>query len=264
MSNTTIYATGNHKGKEEKGRFAFSIYKKNGKKPNDEVGEFYSDSKTSTHLNILIRSLKMAKETSISEEVVVYCDFPLVKKFIDGSIDDLEINDWKKGVRTIPYAKVWGELFNLTQELNVVYREVEKDDEKMKYVTKLMKNGGKIPTRLGKIVTNQQKNLPAKEKNEESYQGEESEHSEEEVMPISFDLIQKRVLGSTLTNVDLVGKVMEPDLSSIKVDPNLRKECQILFEEIGMDLDVAINVFLKHCIRNQGFTFDIRLKEDKE
>lgn len=262
MSKTTIYATGNHKGKEEKGRFAFTIYKKNGKKPNDEVGEFYSDSKTSTHLNILIRSLKLAKESSVSDEIVVFSDFPLVKKFIDGSIDELEINNWKKGARTISYAKVWEELFNLTQELNVVYRDGEKEDERMKHVWKLLKTGGKQSVKYSKVVAIDKK---LEETEKEVVSPVESEEVVmDEPLPISFDLIKKRVLGSTLTNVDLVGKVMEADLSTIKVDPKLRKECETLFQEIGMDLDVAINVFLKHCIRNKGFTFDIRLKEEKE
>lgn len=277
MSNAMIYATGNHKGKEEKGYFAFSIYKKSGKKPTDQVGEFESETKTSTHLTILIRSIKQAKETVSAEEYTLVSDFPLVKKFMDGSIEELESNDWKKGPRTIPFAAMWAELYTLTQEYNVVYKEAEKDDDKMKYLSKIMKNEkkgvekGKIASRLPKsgAVLKTDFLFEAKGENWESPVGSEEspvalESHEEETTPISFDLIKNRVLGSTLTNVDLVGKVMEPDHSSIKIDPKLRRECETLFDEIGMELDVAINVFLKHCIRNQGFTFDLRLKEEKE
>lgn len=275
-----IYATGNHKGKEEKGHFAFSIYKKNAKKPMDQVGEFESETKTSTHLTILIRSIKQAEETVKAEEYTIITDFPLVKKFMDGSIEELESNDWKKGPRTIPFATMWAELYNLTQEYNITYKEADKDDEKMKHLAKLIKYGKKstekekVTSRLARTMEQGKPQAypmtpqPFLEIPESPSKEEESvehlEAPEEETTPISFDLIKNRVLGSTLTNVDLVGKVMEPDHSSIKIDPKLRKECAVLFDEIGMELDVAINVFLKHCIRNQGFTFDLRLKEEKE
>ena len=48
---------------------------------------------------------------------------------------------------------------------------------------------------------------------------------------------------------------------SIRIDSDTKKQCEILFDELGTDLETAINVFLRQSLRFGGFPFRIRLDE---
>lgn len=44
-----------------------------------------------------------------------------------------------------------------------------------------------------------------------------------------------------------------------RIDPTLRAQSETLFNELGMPLGTAINVFLKKAVRVGGFPFDVNL-----
>lgn len=44
-----------------------------------------------------------------------------------------------------------------------------------------------------------------------------------------------------------------------RIDPTLRAQSEALFNELGMSLGTAINVFLKKSVRVGGFPFDVSL-----
>lgn len=44
---------------------------------------------------------------------------------------------------------------------------------------------------------------------------------------------------------------------NITVDAETARQAQELFDELGLDLSTAINIFLKQCIREQGIPFHI-------
>lgn len=45
----------------------------------------------------------------------------------------------------------------------------------------------------------------------------------------------------------------------------LKKQCEALYGELGMNLTTAVNVFLRQSLRAGGFPFDVRLdKPNKE
>ncbi|MCC8356303.1 MAG: type II toxin-antitoxin system RelB/DinJ family antitoxin [Oscillospiraceae bacterium] len=46
---------------------------------------------------------------------------------------------------------------------------------------------------------------------------------------------------------------------SVRMDSNLKKQCEALYGELGMNLTTAINVFLRQSLRVGGFPFDVRL-----
>lgn len=46
---------------------------------------------------------------------------------------------------------------------------------------------------------------------------------------------------------------------SVRMDKNVKSQCETLFSELGMNLTTAINVFLRQSLRAGGFPFDIRL-----
>lgn len=52
---------------------------------------------------------------------------------------------------------------------------------------------------------------------------------------------------------------------SVRMDSDVKKQCEALYSELGMNLTTAINVFLRQSIRAGGFPFEVRVdKPNKE
>ena len=48
---------------------------------------------------------------------------------------------------------------------------------------------------------------------------------------------------------------------SVRVDSDIKKQCESLYSELGFNLTTAINVFLRQSLRVGGFPFDVRLEQ---
>ena len=48
---------------------------------------------------------------------------------------------------------------------------------------------------------------------------------------------------------------------TIRINSDIKKECEGIYGDLGMSLTTAINVFLRKSIRAGGFPFDVRLDE---
>lgn len=48
---------------------------------------------------------------------------------------------------------------------------------------------------------------------------------------------------------------------TIRLDSDLKKDCEALYAELGMSLSTAINVFLRQSLRKGGLPFDARLHD---
>ena len=46
---------------------------------------------------------------------------------------------------------------------------------------------------------------------------------------------------------------------SVRMDSDLKRECEALYNELGMNLTTAINVFLRQSLRTGGFPFEVRI-----
>lgn len=46
---------------------------------------------------------------------------------------------------------------------------------------------------------------------------------------------------------------------SVRMDSELKKQCENLYGELGMNLTTAINVFLRQSVRVGGLPFDLKL-----
>ena len=46
---------------------------------------------------------------------------------------------------------------------------------------------------------------------------------------------------------------------SVRMDSAVKKQCESLFADLGMNLTTAINVFLRQSLRYGGFPFPLRL-----
>ena len=45
------------------------------------------------------------------------------------------------------------------------------------------------------------------------------------------------------------------------MDSDIKKQCESLYNELGMNLTTAINVFLRQSLRVGGFPFDVKLEQ---
>ena len=50
---------------------------------------------------------------------------------------------------------------------------------------------------------------------------------------------------------------------TVRVDDETKEKATELFDELGLSLSAAINIFLKRSIRDGGLPFDLVRKEDK-
>lgn len=48
---------------------------------------------------------------------------------------------------------------------------------------------------------------------------------------------------------------------TIKTDEQVKKEFNSICEELGLNMSVAINIFMKTVLRERGFPFELKLKE---
>ena len=51
---------------------------------------------------------------------------------------------------------------------------------------------------------------------------------------------------------------------SVRMDMDVKKQCEALYGELGMNLTTAINVFLRQSIRVGGFPFNVRLDQPNQ
>lgn len=49
---------------------------------------------------------------------------------------------------------------------------------------------------------------------------------------------------------------------NIRIDEDVKKQSEELFENLGMNMTTAINVFLRQAIRKRGIPFEITMPDD--
>ena len=47
----------------------------------------------------------------------------------------------------------------------------------------------------------------------------------------------------------------------VRMDSDIKKQCESLYGELGMNLTTAINVFLRQSLRVGGFPFEVKLDQ---
>ena len=48
---------------------------------------------------------------------------------------------------------------------------------------------------------------------------------------------------------------------SVRMDSDIKKRCDSLYSELGMNLTTAINIFLRQSLRVGGLPFDVRVEQ---
>ena len=47
---------------------------------------------------------------------------------------------------------------------------------------------------------------------------------------------------------------------TVRLNKDIKKQAQLIYSELGIDMTTAINVFLRQSIRSKGFPFDVNLE----
>ena len=58
-----------------------------------------------------------------------------------------------------------------------------------------------------------------------------------------------------------VGNMATTTNFSVRMDSDIKKHCEALYGELGINLTTAINVFLRQSLRVGGFPFDVRMEQ---
>ena len=48
---------------------------------------------------------------------------------------------------------------------------------------------------------------------------------------------------------------------SVRMDSDIKRQCEALYGELGVNLTTAINVFLRQSLRSGGFPFEVKLEQ---
>ena len=48
---------------------------------------------------------------------------------------------------------------------------------------------------------------------------------------------------------------------SVRIDSDIKRQCEALYGELGVNLTTAINVFLRQSLRSGGFPFEVKLEQ---
>ncbi|WP_251374950.1 type II toxin-antitoxin system RelB/DinJ family antitoxin [Peptoniphilus rachelemmaiella] len=48
---------------------------------------------------------------------------------------------------------------------------------------------------------------------------------------------------------------------SVRMDKQVKQDSEQIFQELGMNLTTAINVFLRQAVRTGGFPFEVKLEQ---
>lgn len=51
---------------------------------------------------------------------------------------------------------------------------------------------------------------------------------------------------------------------TVRIDSEVKKECEALYGELGLNLTTAINIFLRKSLRTGGFPFDVRMERPNQ
>lgn len=51
---------------------------------------------------------------------------------------------------------------------------------------------------------------------------------------------------------------------SVRMDKDIKSQCEAIYGELGINLTTAINVFLRQSLRVGGFPFDVRLDKPNQ
>ncbi len=272
MSTIQIYATAKHKQKENVGCSAFHVFNEKTEKSTEKVNQFDSEGKIFTQLSTLIQSISSVKKEKDVDEVKLYTDFSLIQDFLNGSVMDWERNNWaRESGRPIPHAELWKEFSDLCVEYNIQLIATEETDKTMADLSKKVLNESrkvKKPTaRKGKQaktkeipvapvveeVAEKVKEIPKKSTAKKEKVAPKTPPKEEVPVPTPVPVtapVQEAVVEKVVaTNSN----------STVILDAELLKNCDVLFEEIGLDTQTAITMFLKDSLRKQGLTLDLKI-----
>lgn len=277
MNSTSVYVAATQKQKSTTSYFGVCVRGKRARKMKEYSGIYQGNSRMETQLKALIHGINLAED---ADEVLLYSETKFLDSFLDGTVETWELADWCKGNgQPIDCMELWQELHGLIAEKNVklLKPKAKKDMAPAKKLMDGEKNKPEIFTNLylGSLSEKFATEEPVSElKQEEADLIVEEimrEHSADLDQTATDNLISKAKASAVASNakekespkMQVAGKKLAEDKSSgleISLDEKTLQECEALFQELGMDTETAVKIFLKQSLRNKAIPFYLEIK----
>lgn len=264
MKPTTIYVAAMQKQQKNVACFGITTTKKHARKIQEYSGIFQSNGRNEAQLKAIIHSINLAEE---AEEINLFTESNIIENFLNGTVGTWELADWCKGNgKRIENADLWRELNGLVESRNVNFHK-PKVKKEMSQVNKLMNaekaNPEVFMTMNVATVTQAEAELTQEEADQLVVNTLLATQDVSELSQAETDQIVKAIMVETQKALTAVSTkpVATADGSALTIDldAKTRKECDVLFEELGLDTTTAVKMFLKQCIRTQNIKLDLKL-----
>ncbi len=277
----TVYVAATQKLQSNTAYFGICTTKHRARKLQEYAGTFQSTGRTETQLKALIHSLSLVEA---AEEVILCSDSKVIDSFNDGSVGTWELSDWCKGNgKPIDHMELWCELSGLAESLNVTFQKA-KSKKEIAPALKLM-NGQKskpeefMALNLGSAsesidqvtseLSQDEADFIVKEIKKEDANGMSQEEADDlvEVAKVKASTTETKTPGrkkstANETPVKTVATTSTSKTSqglTLDIDAKTLKECESVFQELGLDTETAVKLFLKKSVRTKGIPFEISL-----
>lgn len=293
----TICVAATQKQQKNIGCFGTTITKKGSRKPQELSGVFRSTGRIECQLKALIHSINLISDM---DEIHIYSDSIVIENFLDGTVSTWELVDWsKENGKPIENALLWQELNGLVEAYDIEFHK-PKSKKEMSAANKLLTSAKEKPEvcmelNLGRLseldefkgdLTQEEadilveKNLPKSTKKEtikkvaskketakKEVSKKESKVSSKKVekKPVKKEVIEKKEMPKEKATISVTAEKVSVAAPSntgltISVDEKTLAEYDAFFQELGIDTETAVKLFLKQSLRTQSIPFNLALK----
>lgn len=282
MSDIIIYATATHKRSENLGYCCISTQNNGKAKPVLMQEKFESSTNVETYLKTLSLAIKNLPKSN--EDILIYTDLAVIQKLKDGTVDQWAENHWIHNKKEVKHADLWEELYLLTMEHEIHFQTSNVDDGIMEDLTKTLSHWIKTgkstsrkaahtetpekvkaePSRRKKVVAKKPVAVVPEKLTEDvpkKIPEKANKTKKEKKVPVNNTLFTESKTAEVLKSMATAEKT-ESVKNSISVDSKLYHECDTLFADLGLDVNIAVTMFLKHSLRKQGLTLDLKLGQE--
>ncbi|MFI3249850.1 MAG: RNase H family protein [Eubacteriales bacterium] len=267
MKNTTIHVAAVLKPKTNIACYGITTSKKNARKPIEHSGNFTATGRTETQLIAMIKAISLAEE---ADEITLYTESSVITNFTNGTVATWELADWcAANGKPVENLELWKELNTLVENKHVKFLS-PKAKKEMSLVNKLLKaekDKTEAPTtEAPKVVET------PKAAKETAPKKAPTPKVEKKSPKITKETLQKTTKLIKTEAKEVAKKVSQkqpklptkpatpPESLVIDLDPKTKKQCDTFFQELGLDTETAVKLFLAQSLRDQSIPFQITLK----
>lgn len=263
----TIYAVGKHRRIEALGCYGISVYQHGKRKPENHSGHFDSTILAETHLKTLCHAVSLVENPFDYSTIEIVTDFAVVDKFTSGLVIDWKNRDWvSKTNKPIASADLFAEFLKLYQDYPITFTIPDPKEKKLAVVQGVLEKELKA---IAKAVIQEDIDQPILKQNEKAFP-KTDEVTDVVAENIVTKLTKKGLEDSSVSTSEkesvekletidqtIVKPITQTETTAIHIATTLKDECEVLFEQMGLDVNTAVTMLLKQALRNKGLSIQL-------